>query len=71
MLVPPLQPWPMAVVWNGNDEDDSMEEKRGSIFLEKSKPKGLDIKMIAMLACHVSKILLTKRYESVVNQKSR
>jgi len=53
------------------DEDDSLEEKRGSISLEKSKSKGLDVKIIAMLACYVSKILRTKRYGPVVNQKSR
>ena len=63
-------PW-LACVWNGKDEDDSMEEKRGSISLEKSKSKGLDVKMTAMLACHISKILLIKRYGPVMNQKSR
>ena len=71
LLFPPQQLWPMAGVWNGKDEDYSLEEKRGYISLEKSKPKGLDVKMIAMLACHVSKILLTKRYGHVVNKKSR
>jgi len=53
------------------DEDDSLEEKRGSISSEKSKPKGLDVKMIAMLTCHVSKILLTKQHGPVVKKKSR
>jgi hypothetical protein len=47
------------------------KEKGGSISYEKSKWVEFNVKMTAILACHIRKVSVTNRYGPTVNRKSK